>query len=106
VTAQKSAAGLTAVWARENTRDEIFSAVSRKEAYATTGTRISVLVFGGWGFEANDGHAFDFVAKGYRNGVPMGGNLKNAPADATPQFLIRAMRDPHGANLDRFCRKV
>ncbi len=101
VTAQESAAGLTAVWARTNTRKEVHEAISRKEAYATTGSRIRVRVFGGWDFDAEDLGAPDFAAHGYRNGVPMGGDLANAPDGAAPGFLIRAMRDPDGANLDR-----
>lgn len=101
LTAQESAAGLTAVWARENTRDEVYGAITRKEAYATTGSRIRVRVFGGWEFEADDLGAPDFVANGYRNGVPMGGDLANAPDGSAPRFLIRALRDPDGANLDR-----
>ena len=101
VTAQESASGLTAVWARENTRDEVFGALTRKEAYATTGSRIRVRVFGGWGFTEDDLNASDFVAKGYRNGVPMGGDLVNAPVGGTPKFVVRALRDPDGANLDR-----
>ncbi|WP_240482074.1 DUF3604 domain-containing protein [Ruegeria marisrubri] len=101
VTAQESAAGLTAVWARENTRDEVFGAITRKEAYATTGSRIRVRVFGGWGFEKDDLHAADFVANGYTGGVPMGGTLKASPDGGAPRFLIRALRDPDGANLDR-----
>lgn len=101
VTAQESAAGLTAVWARENTREEVHGAITRKEAYATTGSRIRVRVFGGWGFGGDDLAKPDFVAHGYRNGVPMGGDLTNAPEAAAPGFLIRALRDPDGANLDR-----
>ena len=101
LTAQESAAGLTAVWARENTREEVFDALTRKEAYATTGSRIRVRVFGGWNFSADDVDASDFVAHGYRNGVPMGGDLTDAPDGGAPRFLVSAARDPDGANLDR-----
>lgn len=101
VTAQESAAGLTAVWARENTRDEVFGAITRKEAYATTGSRIRVRVFGGWDFEEADVAAPDFVATGYRRGVPMGGDLSAAPENGAPRILVHALRDPDGANLDR-----
>ncbi|MCT8159083.1 DUF3604 domain-containing protein [Pseudoruegeria sp. SHC-113] len=101
LTAQESAAGLTAVWARENTRREVFGALTRKEAYATTGTRMRVRVFGGWGFEEGDLNSTDFAATGYNGGVPMGGDLRAAPDGATPRFLVRALRDPDGANLDR-----
>ncbi|MGI9364459.1 MAG: DUF3604 domain-containing protein [Rhizobiaceae bacterium] len=101
LTAQESASGLTAVWARENTRKEVYGAISRKEAYATTGSRLRVRVFGGWEFEEADLRASDFVSNGYQSGVPMGGDLKNASDNAAPRFLVQALRDPDGANLDR-----
>ncbi|MEP0146452.1 MAG: DUF3604 domain-containing protein [Tateyamaria sp.] len=101
LTAQESAAGLTAVWARENTREEVHGAIKRKEAYATTGSRIRVRLFGGWNFDADDLNVPDFAAHGYRNGVPMGADLSDAPEGTAPGFLIRALRDPDGANLDR-----
>jgi hypothetical protein len=89
------------VWARENTRGEIFDAMTRKEVYATTGTRIRVRVFAGWDFEADDVVRPDFVAQGYQRGVPMGGDLRSAPDDKAPSLMVRALRDPDGANLDR-----
>jgi hypothetical protein len=101
LTAQESASGLTAVWARENTRKEVYGAITRKEAYATTGSRIRVRVFGGWEFEEADLQTSDFISNGYQNGVPMGSDLVNAPENAAPRFLVRALRDPDGANLDR-----
>jgi hypothetical protein len=100
-TSQEVASGLTAVWARENTRGQIFDAMKRKEVYATTGTRIRVRVFGGWDFKADDVARPDFVAQGYRRGVPMGGTLFEPPDGGAPSFMIRALRDPDGANLDR-----
>ncbi|MEE9175161.1 MAG: DUF3604 domain-containing protein [Thermodesulfobacteriota bacterium] len=101
MTSQEAASGLTAVWTRENTRGEIFDAMKRKEVYATTGTRIRVRVFGGWDFEPSDLKQPDFVALGYQGGVPMGGDLTKAPSGKSPAFLIQALRDPDGANLDR-----
>jgi hypothetical protein len=101
MTSQEVASGLTAVWARENTREALFDAMKRKEVYATTGTRIRVRVFGGWDFTADDLRAADFAAVGYGRGVPMGGDLKKASSSKAPSFLIRALRDPDGANLDR-----
>jgi len=101
LTSQEVASGLTAVWARENTRGDIFDAMKRKEVYATTGTRIRVRVFGGWDFEAHEVSLHDFVAQGYRRGVPMGGSLTQGPKGKAPSFIIRAIRDPDGANLDR-----
>jgi len=101
MTSQESASGLTAVWARENTRGEIFGAMKRKEVYATTGTRIRVRLFAGWDFKQDDVIRHDFIAQGYRRGVPMGGDLRKAPKGKSPTFMIRALRDPDGANLDR-----
>ncbi|CTQ76711.1 DUF3604 domain-containing protein [Roseibium alexandrii] len=99
--ADVGASGLAAVWARENTRESIWDAMARKETYATSGTRIRVRVFGGWDFEADEVVRPDFARTGYARGVPMGGDLKDAPNGEAPKFMIRAVRDPDGANLDR-----
>jgi len=96
-----AASGMAAVWATENTRKSIFAAMRRKETYATTGPRMTVRFFGGWDFNASDADEFDLAAVGYRKGIPMGGDLAHAPDDKSPSFLIRAVRDPDGANLDR-----
>ena len=98
---EASASGLAAVWSRENTREALWDAMARKEVYATTGTRLMVRVFGGFDFTAKDLDRSDFAEQGYRKGVPMGGDLKAAPAGKVPSFLIRSIRDPDGANLDR-----
>jgi len=95
------ASGLAAVWARENTRESIWDAMSRKETYATTGTRLKVRVFAGWDFKADEVHRPDFAKQGYDRGVPMGGDLTDAPNGKAPNFMIRALRDADGANLDR-----
>jgi hypothetical protein len=95
------ASGLAAVWARENTRESIWDAMARKEVYATTGTRIKVRVFAGWDFEADEVQRPDFARQGYARGVPMGGDLSNAPNGKAPAFMIRALRDADGASLDR-----
>ena len=99
--AQTLGAGLAAVWATENTREAIWDAMKRKEVYASTGTRIRVRVFGGWNFKEEDVQRPDFAETGYRYGVPMGGDLRTAPAGQAPALMIRALRDPDGANLDR-----
>jgi hypothetical protein len=98
---ETGAAGLAAVWARENTREALFDAMMRKEVYATTGSRISVRVFGGWDFKADEVERQDFARQGYKRGVPMGGDLSNAPQGKSPSFMVRALRDPDNANLDR-----
>jgi hypothetical protein len=93
--------GLAAVWSRENTREALWDAMKRKEVFATTGTRIRVRVFAGWNFAETDLVRSEFAQYGYDNGVPMGGDLKQAPQGKVPTLLIRALRDPAGANLDR-----
>jgi hypothetical protein len=96
-----AAAGYAAVWATENTRESLFDAMQRKETYATTGSRMIVRFFGGWEFAAADAKNRLPAAVGYAKGVPMGGDLSAAPAGKSPAFLVAAMRDPIGANLDR-----
>jgi hypothetical protein len=99
---QYATPGPTAVWAQANTRAAIFDAMQRRETYATTGPRIRVRFFGGYDFSDSDVKQRDIAAIGYARGVPMGADLHAAPStDATPGFLIAAMRDPDGANLDR-----
>lgn len=98
---ESSASGYAAVWAQENTRESLFAAMKRREVYASTGPRITVRFFGGWDFEPDDALRSDLARIGYLKGVPMGGDLVNAAKDASPNFLIRAIKDPDGANLDR-----
>jgi hypothetical protein len=98
---EMSAAGLTAMWAEENTRDSLFAAMKRKEVYGTTGPRIALRTFAGFSFAAGDARAKDIAAIGYRKGVPMGSELTAAPKGKAPSLLIYAVKDPAGANLDR-----
>jgi hypothetical protein len=94
--------GYAAVWADENTRTSLWDAMKRRETYATTGPRMIVRFFGGWSFEDTDAQNRQPASVGYGKGVPMGGNLPTAPEGATaPSFLVAAMKDPIGANLDR-----
>lgn len=96
-----SASGYAAVWATENTREALFDAMKRRETYATTGSRMIVRFFGGWDFEPADMHNRLPAAVGYTKGVPMGGELTDAPKGKVPTFLVAALKDPIGANLDR-----
>lgn len=96
-----SASGLAAVWATENTRDEIYAAFQRKEVYATTGPRLRVRLFAGWGFTDHDLSVENLAEVGYAKGVPMGGDLARSAEKTPPQLMIRATKDPQGANLDR-----
>lgn len=95
------AAGYAAVWATENTRASIFAAFKRREVYATTGPRILLRFFGGWDYRTDDAARASFADIGYRKGVPMGGDLTRPSRGQTPTFLVRAVKDPDDANLDR-----
>ena len=75
--------------------------MQRKEVYATTGPRMIVRFFGGWDFDAKDALSRNPATSGYTKGVPMGGDISNAPAGKSPSFLVAALKDPIRANLDR-----
>jgi Protein of unknown function (DUF3604) len=99
---ERSSAGLTGVWAEENTRDSIFAALKRKETFATSGTRVRIRMFAGWKIPPHILKQQDWVAQAYQRAVPMGGDLPVRPPHTnTPTFLLEAARDPDGANLDR-----
>ena len=95
------ASGYQGIWATENTREALFDAMERKETYATTGTRMLVRFFGGWDFNDDDLRNRVPAFIGYEKGVPMGGDMSTAPAGKAPTFMVIALRDPIGANLDR-----
>ncbi len=95
---QYLAGGYAGVWARENTRTEIWDALKRKEVYGTTGPRMRVRFFGG---DFNEEVDWKNIADvGYKQGVPMGGDLALAKGQS-PDFIIAASKDPDGVNLDR-----
>jgi len=93
-------AGLTGVWAEENTRASLFEAMQRKETFAVSGPHIKVRLFGGWEYAADMLGDKDWVKTGYAKGVPMGGDLPPAKAKA-PMFMVWAVKDPTSGNLDR-----
>ncbi|MSP59096.1 MAG: DUF3604 domain-containing protein [Myxococcales bacterium] len=87
--------GLAGVWAEENSRDAIFDALRRREAFGTSGPRIALRLFGGWSYP--DGLCADpeLVKRGYAGGVPMGGELPARPGGAgAPKFIVAVLRDP------------
>jgi len=100
-------AGLTGVWAEENTRESIFNAMQRKETFAVSGPHIQVRFFGGWQYGARVAAQKDWVRIAYDNGVPMGGDLLPMPAlgplgtPPAPSFVLWAVKDPTSGNLDR-----
>jgi hypothetical protein len=95
------ASGYAAVWATDNTREALFDAMARRETYGTTGPRMLVRFFGGWDFDEADTATRQPAVAGYQKGVPMGGDLTKAPRGKSPTFLVAALKDPIGANLDR-----
>ena len=98
---EQMAAGYTGVWATDNTREALWDAMKRREVYATTGSRMLVRFWGAWDFEAADANSRLPAEAGYGKGVPMGGELRAAPAGTAPSFLVAALKDPYSGNLDR-----
>ena len=94
-----SPGGLAAVWATQNTRAGIFDALSRREAFSTSGPRIRIRFFGGFELPENTHERRNAVAVGYRKGVPMGGDLRSASQDKAPRFFVWAAQDPESARL-------
>ncbi|MPR11281.1 DUF3604 domain-containing protein [Microvirga tunisiensis] len=99
---QVSSSGYAAVWAKENTRASLWDAMQRRETYGTTGPRMIVRFFGGWDFAPQDANSRLPAYTGYTKGVPMGGELRAAPQGKSPTFLVAVLKDPLGANLDRY----
>ncbi|WP_457091736.1 DUF3604 domain-containing protein [Microvirga sp. P5_D2] len=99
---QVSSSGYAAVWAKENTRASLWDAMQRRETYGTTGPRMLVRFFGGWDFVPQDATSRLPAYTGYTKGVPMGGELRAAAQGKSPTFLVAALKDPLGANLDRY----
>ena len=97
----RSAGGLAGVWAEENSREAIFDALARREAFATSGTRIAPRFFAGWDLPADLCARGDLVARADSGGVPMGGTLSARPGEATLRFVVEARRDPRSAPLER-----
>lgn len=95
------AAGLTGVWAEENTRESLFAALKRREVFATSGTRIILRFFAGWDFPGLSDDATELAEMGYKQGVAMGGELPANPGNAAPRFLLSAMKAIDGAGLQR-----
>jgi len=90
--------GLAVLWAEENSREALFAAMRRREAYGTSGPRIVLRFFGGYGYEPGLCDASDLPEQGYTGGVPMGGVL--APSSGEPpRFVVSALRDAGTADL-------
>lgn len=97
-----AASGIAGIWAEQNTREALFAAMQRREVFATSGPRIQVRLFAGWNYPAGLVQRNGWVRDAYANGVPMGGDLAPPPkAGARPRFLVQALKDPDGGNLDR-----
>ncbi|MGB5263536.1 MAG: DUF3604 domain-containing protein, partial [Lutimonas sp.] len=97
---EQGTAGLSCVWAEENTRDAIFEAMEKKEAWATSGSRITVRVFGGFDFGNTTPADENWAKIGYEKGAPMGGDLP-ASNGSPAKFMVWALKGPNSGNLDR-----
>lgn len=99
---RKSPGGLAAVWAEENTRDQLFEAMRSRETYATSGTRINLRFFAGWDYPTDLAEQTNFIRDAYRNGVAMGSVLNtHASAEGSPLFVVAAQKDSMAGNLQR-----
>ena len=98
---QLGASGLAGVWASGNTRTALWDAMARKEVFGTSGTRMTVRMYGGYDYTGADIKAADWAKAACAKGVPMGGDLAAAAEGQVPTFLVQARKDPDGANLDR-----
>jgi hypothetical protein len=92
--------GLAGIWAPENTRESLFAALKRNETFGTSGVRIRPRFFGGWNYSPAMLQSKGWLTTAYRDGVPMGGTLPAAQGNA-PIFVVSALKDPDGAQLDR-----
>ena len=92
------AQGLAAVWAEENTRAGILAAMKRRETYATTGPRIGLRFYGGFGVDESLLESQALPAE--LGVVPMGSELV-ATDQQPPVFVVHAMADPKSGTLDR-----
>ncbi len=93
-------AGVTGVWAEENTRASLFDAMQRKETFGTSGPHHKLRFFGGWDFASDLVTTPDWIKTAYAGGVPMGGDLP-PPKGKAPTFAVWAVKDPTSGNLDR-----
>jgi len=98
---QFSSGGVAGVWAESNTREALFKAMKRKETFATSGPRMKVRFFGSFAYGGDALEGSNWLEGAYAKGVPMGGDLPEAPARGAPTFLVLAIKEADGANLDR-----
>ena len=95
------ASGLAGVWAEENTRESIYSALRRKETFATSGPRIKVRFFAGYEFDFEMINKQDLVKHLYENGHTMGSEILNTEKKGEPTFFLWALQDADSAPLQR-----
>ena len=97
---EMAASGVMGVWAESNTREAIWEAMYNRETFSTTGSRLKMRFFAGFGLSETD-MVKGMAQAGYDNGVPMGSVLAGSADTTAPGFLIHVVKDPQGANLDR-----
>ena len=100
-TRYENPAGVTGIWATENTRAALFDGMWKKETFGTSGPHLKVRFFGGWQYGKDEVKQKDWLKTGYAKGVAMGGDLPPAVAGKAPTFLVWAVKDPTSGNLDR-----
>lgn len=86
--------GLAVLYAEENSRESLFAAMQRREAYATSGPRIGVRFFAGESLPQALCDSDEFLSQAYQHGVPMGGRLAIRESASSPSFVVSALKDP------------
>lgn len=104
--ARFSAGGLTGVFAPQNTREDLFDAMYRRETFGTSGPRIVPRFFAVDDLPDDICGAQNMISQAYAGGVPMGSTLKRPADAASPNFLVAATADSgiaahHGGLLQR-----
>ena len=95
------ASGIAGVWAEANTRDAIYDAFRRKETFATSGPRMKIRLFAGYGFDDEMLNDEDVIEKAYATGVAMGSDILASPQNEAPSFLLWATQDARSAPIQR-----
>jgi NADPH:quinone reductase-like Zn-dependent oxidoreductase len=63
--------------------------MQRREVFGTSGVRLKIRMFGGWGYSKDMLSKSDWVKSAYAGGVPMGGDLSQANGKS-PSFIVWA----------------